>query len=42
MDDLKIRDWLWTRESMSLAIGNIVEGSDKTPILMVIYIIFNA
>ncbi|XP_011500564.1 PREDICTED: dyslexia-associated protein KIAA0319 [Ceratosolen solmsi marchali] len=34
-DDLKIKEWLWTRDSTSLAIGNIIEASDKSPILMV-------
>ncbi|XP_008209692.1 dyslexia-associated protein KIAA0319 isoform X1 [Nasonia vitripennis] len=34
-DDLKIKQWLWTRDPISLAIGNIVEGTDKSPILMV-------
>lgn len=34
-DDLKIGQWEWTRESSSLAIGTIVEGTDKSPILMV-------
>lgn len=35
-DDLRIKQWLWTRDSESLAIGNIVNGTDKSPILMVI------
>ena len=34
-DDLKIRQWLWTRDPISLAIGNIVEGTDRSPVLMV-------
>ena len=36
-DDLKIKQWLWTRDPISLAIGNIVEGTDKSPILMVYF-----
>ncbi|KAG7209539.1 hypothetical protein KM043_015619 [Ampulex compressa] len=33
-DDLKIGQWLWTREASSLAIGTIVQDTDKSPILM--------
>ncbi|XP_043477111.1 dyslexia-associated protein KIAA0319-like protein [Leptopilina heterotoma] len=33
-DDLRIAQWLWTREPTSLAIGSIVEGTDKSPILI--------
>ncbi|XP_015173738.1 PREDICTED: dyslexia-associated protein KIAA0319 [Polistes dominula] len=33
-DDLRIGQWLWTRESSSLAVGTIIEGTDKSPILM--------
>ncbi|XP_015600421.1 dyslexia-associated protein KIAA0319-like protein [Cephus cinctus] len=33
-DDLGIVNWLWTRDSSSLAIGNIIEGTDKSPVLM--------
>ena len=34
-DDLKIKQWLWSRDPNSLAIGNIVEGTEKSPVLMV-------
>ncbi|XP_047368671.1 dyslexia-associated protein KIAA0319 [Vespa velutina] len=33
-DDLRIGQWLWTREPSSLAVGTIVEGTDKSPVLM--------
>lgn len=33
-DDLRIGQWLWTREPASLAVGTIIEGTDKLPILM--------
>ncbi|XP_068081362.1 dyslexia-associated protein KIAA0319-like protein isoform X2 [Anabrus simplex] len=33
-DDLGIVDWLWTRESNSLALGKVVGNSDHSPILM--------
>ncbi|XP_046753459.1 dyslexia-associated protein KIAA0319 isoform X2 [Diprion similis] len=33
-DDLRIGQWLWTRDPSSLAIGTVLEGSDKSPILM--------
>lgn len=39
-DDLRIGQWLWTREPSSLAVGTIIEGTDKSPILMVIIYIF--
>ena len=34
-DDLGIGQWQWTRDPSSLAIGTIVEGTDKSPVLMV-------
>ncbi|XP_014214907.1 dyslexia-associated protein KIAA0319-like protein [Copidosoma floridanum] len=34
-DDLKIKEWQWSRDPMSLAIGNIIERTEKSPILMV-------
>lgn len=34
-DDLRIAQWLWTRDPSSLAIGTVLQGSDKSPILMV-------
>ena len=41
-DDLKVAQWLWTREPTSLAIGSIVEGTDKSSVLMVSkFFIFN-
>lgn len=40
-DDFRIKQWLWTRDSESLAIGNIVEGTEKSPILMVMVYYFN-
>ncbi|XP_033227932.1 dyslexia-associated protein KIAA0319-like protein isoform X2 [Belonocnema kinseyi] len=33
-DDLRIAKWEWTREPTSLAVGSIVEGTDKSPVLM--------
>ncbi|XP_066597643.1 dyslexia-associated protein KIAA0319-like protein [Prorops nasuta] len=33
-DDLGIKQWLWTRDPTSLAIGNIIKDSDKSSILM--------
>lgn len=36
-DDLKIKQWQWTRDPSSLAIGKIVENTDNSPILMVIW-----
>lgn len=33
-DDLRIAQWLWTRDPSSLAIGTVLQGSDKSPILM--------
>lgn len=33
-DDLAIVKWLWKREDTSLAIGNIVKGTEVTSILM--------
>ncbi|XP_054007146.1 dyslexia-associated protein KIAA0319 isoform X1 [Hylaeus anthracinus] len=38
-DDLKISEWLWTRDSSSLVIGTIVRDTDKSPILMLTDII---
>ncbi|XP_034947675.1 dyslexia-associated protein KIAA0319 [Chelonus insularis] len=38
-DDLKIVQWLWTRDPSSLAIGKIIDGTDHSPILMVTDII---
>lgn len=34
-DDLRIGQWLWTRDQSSLAIGTIVQDTDKSPVLMV-------
>lgn len=34
-DDLKIGQWLWTRDPSSLAIGTIVQDTDKSSVLMV-------
>jgi len=34
-DDLRIGQWLWTRDQSSLAIGTIVRDTDKSPVLMV-------
>lgn len=34
-DDLRITSWQWTREPTSLAIGTIINHSDKSPVLMV-------
>lgn len=33
-DDLAIVKWKWVREDVSLAVGNIVKGSDETAVLM--------
>ncbi|XP_012263450.2 dyslexia-associated protein KIAA0319-like protein [Athalia rosae] len=33
-DDLRIKQWLWTRDPTSLAIGTVLEGTDQSPILM--------
>ncbi|KAL0116040.1 hypothetical protein PUN28_011119 [Cardiocondyla obscurior] len=33
-DDLRIGQWLWTRDQSSLAIGTIIQDTDKSPILM--------
>ncbi|XP_032664375.1 dyslexia-associated protein KIAA0319-like protein [Odontomachus brunneus] len=33
-DDLRIGQWLWTRDQPSLAIGTIVQDTDKSPVLM--------
>ncbi|XP_076756183.1 dyslexia-associated protein KIAA0319 [Xylocopa sonorina] len=33
-DDLRISEWTWTRDSSSLAIGTIIQNTDKSPILM--------
>lgn len=33
-DDWEIVKWQWTRDEKSLAIGNIVEHSDESPILI--------
>ncbi|XP_063984178.1 dyslexia-associated protein KIAA0319 isoform X2 [Diachasmimorpha longicaudata] len=34
-DDLMIRKWHWTRDPTSLAVGNIIEGTDDSPVLMI-------
>lgn len=34
-DDLKIGQWLWTRDPSSSAIGRVVDGTDHSSILMV-------
>ncbi|XP_008555762.1 dyslexia-associated protein KIAA0319-like protein [Microplitis demolitor] len=34
-DDLKITQWLWTRDPTSLAIGKLIDGTNHSPILMV-------
>lgn len=34
-DDLRIGQWLWTRDQSSLAIGTIIQDTDKSPVLMV-------
>lgn len=34
-DDLRIGHWLWTRDPSSLAIGTMVQDTDKSPVLMV-------
>ncbi|XP_011314056.1 dyslexia-associated protein KIAA0319 isoform X2 [Fopius arisanus] len=34
-DDLMIGKWHWTRDPTSLAIGNIIEGTDQSPVLMI-------
>ncbi|XP_015123990.1 dyslexia-associated protein KIAA0319 isoform X2 [Diachasma alloeum] len=34
-DDLMIGKWHWTRDPTSLAIGNIIEGTDDSPVLMI-------
>ncbi|XP_057326947.1 dyslexia-associated protein KIAA0319-like protein [Microplitis mediator] len=34
-DDLKITQWLWTRDPSSLAIGKLIDGTNHSPILMV-------
>ncbi|XP_012278957.1 dyslexia-associated protein KIAA0319-like protein [Orussus abietinus] len=33
-DDLKIGQWLWTREPSCLAIGTVIKETDKSPVLM--------
>ncbi|XP_076654438.1 dyslexia-associated protein KIAA0319 [Halictus rubicundus] len=33
-DDLGIKEWIWTRDSSSLAIGTIIQNTDKSPVLM--------
>ncbi|XP_070161283.1 dyslexia-associated protein KIAA0319 [Polyergus mexicanus] len=33
-DDLRIGQWLWTRDQSSLAIGTIIQDTDKSPVLM--------
>ncbi|XP_017877512.1 dyslexia-associated protein KIAA0319 [Ceratina calcarata] len=33
-DDLRISQWAWSRDSSSLAIGTIIQNSDKSPVLM--------
>ncbi|CAD1471833.1 unnamed protein product [Heterotrigona itama] len=33
-DDLRISEWTWSKDPSSLAIGTIVQNSDKSPILM--------
>lgn len=34
-DDLRIGQWLWIRDQSSLAIGTIVQDTDKSSVLMV-------
>lgn len=34
-DDLRIGQWLWTRDQSSLAIGTVVQDTDKSSVLMV-------
>ena len=34
-DDLRISEWIWTRDSSSLAIGTIIQDTDKSSVLMV-------
>lgn len=33
-DDWEIVKWQWTRDDKSLAVGNIVENSDQSPVLI--------
>ena len=33
-DDLRISEWQWTRDSSSLAIGTVIQDTDKSPVLM--------
>ncbi|XP_076160775.1 dyslexia-associated protein KIAA0319 isoform X2 [Ptiloglossa arizonensis] len=33
-DDLRISNWMWSRDSSSLAIGTIIQDTDKSPVLM--------
>nr|XP_034182402.1 dyslexia-associated protein KIAA0319 isoform X1 [Osmia lignaria]XP_034182403.1 dyslexia-associated protein KIAA0319 isoform X1 [Osmia lignaria]XP_034182404.1 dyslexia-associated protein KIAA0319 isoform X1 [Osmia lignaria] len=34
-DDLRISEWIWTRDPSSLAIGTIIQDTDKSSVLMV-------
>ena len=34
-DDVAVTRWLWERDATSLAAGQIINGSDHSPILMV-------
>jgi len=34
-DDLGIVKWEWIRESSSLALGQVIDNSDQSPVLMV-------
>jgi hypothetical protein len=36
-DDLAIVNYTWTRESDSLAVGNVIGNSDREAVLFVIY-----
>lgn len=36
-DDLGIVKWEWIRESSSLALGQVIDNSDHSPVLMVSY-----
>jgi hypothetical protein len=33
-DDFRIVRWLWTRETKSLAAGNVIGGSNKEPVML--------
>lgn len=40
-DDLRINEWIWSRDPSSLAIGTIVQNTDKSSVLMVIILLIN-